>query len=73
MKKPIKVSILWFLAKMMNENWIEASFRCAKRCCDGTFTSSLTRFEYLDAVGLFETSWMIFDHTSSDNGFGYPR
>ena len=57
----------------MNEQWIEASFRSAKRCCDGTFTFPLKRFEYLDAVGLFETSWMIFDHTANaGNDFGYP-
>lgn len=57
----------------MNENWIEASFRCAKRCCDGDFASPLKLFEYLDTMGLFETSWMIFDHAANvGNGFGYP-
>ena len=66
------MNILWFPVKMMNEEWIRASFRSAKRCCDGAFPSPLKRFEYLDAVGLFETSWMIFDHVSASNSFGYP-
>lgn len=57
----------------MNVQWIKASFRVGNHCRNGIFTRPLKRFEYLDAVGLFETSWMIFDHAvNAGNGFGYP-
>jgi len=57
----------------MNERWIKASFRSATHCRAGIFTCPLDLFEYLDMVGLFETGWMIFDHTNAGSDFGYPR
>lgn len=56
----------------MNENWIEASFRSGDHSRDGIVTGPSELIEYLDAAGLFETSWMIFDHTQAGSDFGYP-
>lgn len=56
----------------MNENWIEASFRSGNHCRNSTFTRPLELFEYLDTVGLFETSWMVYSHSSTGLHFGYP-
>lgn len=70
MKNPNKVSILWFLVKMMNENWIQASRNIAHR---PRSERALQRFEYLDIMGLFETGWMVFDHKWGGHEFGYPR
>ncbi|KKM69952.1 hypothetical protein LCGC14_1445780 [marine sediment metagenome] len=33
----------------------------------------LNRFEYLDAIGLFETNWMIYEYEEHGrNRYGYP-
>lgn len=55
----------------MNKRWIQDSQIVAAR-----FQSSneyLERFEYLDIMGLFETGWMVYNHTIGSNTFGYPR
>lgn len=66
------VSILWFPAKMMNENWIQASHNVA--CRPRRRQPAPLLFEYLDIMGLFETGWMIFDHNwLGGDQFGYPR
>ena len=57
----------------MNENWIRASFRVGNHYRNGTYTRPLELFEYLDAMGLFETGWMVYHHTSNGNNFGYPK
>ena len=57
----------------MNENWIKASFHVGNRCRNGVFARPLELFEYLDVMGLFETSWMVFDHEWGGSKFGYPR
>ena len=54
---------------MMNKTWIIASFHSADH---SRVTPPLELIEYLDAVGLFETSWMIFDHSKAGSDFGYP-
>ncbi len=33
----------------------------------------LERFEYLDVMGLFETGWIVYNHTRSGHDFGYPK
>lgn len=58
----------------MNKRWIEASHESAE-CCREEFldnhTVELPRFEYLDTIGLFETSWMIYEY-HKDTRYGYP-
>jgi len=58
----------------MNERWIEHSHDDAliQRRDDPLFSADeLSRYEYLDMLGLFESSWMIFDH-DNNSGYGYP-
>lgn len=73
MKNMNRVNILWFLVKMMNKQWIEASYIIGDihRIEHGI----ITKVSYLDILGLFESSWMIFEYTNRDHEieFGYPR
>lgn len=59
----------------MNELWIEHSYRVAKthREDNWSFEDELERYEYLDTMGLFETSWMTFEHKPDNDDYGYPR
>ena len=56
----------------MNKNWIAASFSVGNHCRNGIFTRPLELFEYLDVMGLFETSWMVYPHSNTGHRFGYP-
>ena len=55
----------------MNEIWIEAS-RVSVDHYDINDNPNLKHVRELDIVGLFETSWMIFNHPA-DKVYGYPR
>lgn len=69
------MNTLWFLVKIVNETWMIASHHIAKRYGE-TFLFNdrpLERFEYLDVMGLFETGWIVYNHTRSGHDFGYPR
>ncbi|KKK55386.1 hypothetical protein LCGC14_3075070 [marine sediment metagenome] len=61
----------------MNKLWIEHSHNSAECCRDEFFDDGvvdLRRFEYLDTMGLFETSWMIYeDHEDQRSEYGYPN
>jgi len=60
----------------MNEKWIEHSHDSAECCRDDFLDNGFTdlnRFEYLDTMGLFETSWMIYRYHSNIRGYGYPN
>jgi len=60
----------------MNEQWIKASHDNAK-CCREDFLgdgfTDLQGFEYLDTIGLFETSWMIYKYHRERREYGYPN
>jgi len=60
----------------MNKLWIEHSHYGAE-CCRDDFLDDgfvdLQRFEYLDTIGLFETSWMIYDYHKERDEYGYPN
>ena len=62
----------------MNKIWIEHSHSNAECCREDLLdinVSSLARFEYLDTMGLFETSWMIYkyhNNKNTDHDYGYP-
>ena len=66
------MSILWFLVKIVNKTWMDASHHTANRCRCRDSYESLVRFEYLDIMGLFETGWIVYPHTTSGRDFGYP-
>ncbi len=74
MKNLNKANISWFLAKMMNEAWITASYVVSAQCREtpSIGACSLEVFEYLDIMGLFETGWMVFDHKWGGHDYGYP-
>ncbi|KKM70270.1 hypothetical protein LCGC14_1442420 [marine sediment metagenome] len=59
----------------MNKQWMIASNNVAAQMRD--WDGSLARFQYLDLIGLYETSWIVYPHTSdpirSHREFGYPR
>ena len=60
----------------MNERWIEDSHDNAKCCREVVLNCGsvgLEKFECLDIVGLFETSWMIYQCHEGENKYGYPR
>ncbi len=57
----------------MNKIWVDASHNgiLYAKTDDG---SNLKLVRELDAVGLFETSWMTFKHYDSRNKkYGYPK
>ena len=54
----------------MNKKWIRHSHVSAEHYSKND-KPNLKQVRELDMVGLFETSWMIFDHQSSM--YGYPR
>jgi len=54
----------------MNNKWIEHSHLSIDHY--STFDKpNIKQVRELDIVGLFETSWMVFEHP--DNGYGYPK
>ncbi|KKL14452.1 hypothetical protein LCGC14_2515490 [marine sediment metagenome] len=60
---------------MMNKLWIEHSYVNAECCRDEFFdkdADDLEWFEYLDTIGLFETSWLIYEYHNERIGYGYP-
>ena len=59
----------------MNKLWIEHSYDVAKlyREDNWIYNSELEGYEYLDTMGLFETSWMTFEHGPDNDDYGYPR
>jgi len=61
----------------MNKLWIEHGYNTVSRCRKelSNQTIVLRGFEYLDVIGLFETSWMIYPHHNNfnPNNYGYPR
>ena len=64
----------------MNKEWIEASHYHAHRYRRNFLhygeEHSLPIYEYLDAIGLFETGWMIYDFDKYENEsskYEYPR
>ncbi len=63
----------------MNKQWIEASHYHARLYREPAPFSGDKRyyiFEYLDVMGLFETSWMVYDFDKYErerSKFGYPR
>ena len=58
----------------MNKSWIKASHSVAKRCRQNSWIADgLDRYEYLDTMGLFETSWITFEHKPNNDDYGYPR
>ncbi len=59
----------------MNEEWIEASHFHARLYRRSSGNERHYMYEYLDAMGLFETGWMIYDfdkHIRERSKFGYP-
>lgn len=55
----------------MNKLWIEHSHDDSTLHREEYNIKRLSRFEYLDMVGLLETSWMIYEHTGRRK-YGYP-
>ena len=59
----------------MNEVWIKDSYQSAELFRRGGCSSDdelwVTRI--LDATGMFETSWLLFDHHSKKTNYGYPK
>lgn len=59
----------------MNKLWIEHSHDSAECWRDdflGGDPDDLEWFEYLDTIGLFETSWMIYGYHKERPEYGYP-
>ena len=60
----------------MNKSWIEASHYEANRCRQSSWIADgLDKYEYLDAMGLFETGWMTYNFDTYDeekDKYGYP-
>ncbi|KKL14453.1 hypothetical protein LCGC14_2515500 [marine sediment metagenome] len=58
----------------MNKLWIEHSYDVAKRYREDSriYDSELEGYKYLDTIGLFETSWMTFEHGPDNDDYGYP-
>lgn len=60
----------------MNKIWIEHSHNSAEYCRDDFLDEEdddLEWFEYLDIIGLFETSWLIYGHHKERPEYGYPN
>ena len=53
----------------MNTKWIDASHDSMLHM-NARDNSNLKMVRVLDSVGMFETSWMIFNHVT--NRYGYP-
>ncbi len=59
----------------MNEKWIEHSHDDGVCYREELLLGpcELNRFEYLDAIGLFETNWMVYEYEGyGRNRYGYP-
>lgn len=56
----------------MNKQWIIASNNVAAQMRN--WDGSLAKFQYLDLIGLYETGWIVYTHSSIDANpdFGYP-
>lgn len=59
----------------MNKLWIEDSHDSADCCREDFIDRGISNFdqgEYLDTMGFFETSWMIYEY-HDDREYGYPN
>lgn len=56
----------------MNNKWVDASHESAENYKSNLsgVDENMYLIRVLDVAGMFETSWLVFDHT--DNRFGYP-
>jgi len=60
----------------MNNLWMTDSYRSAAIFRHNQHDSEdLRAIRILDAVGMFETGWMVFDHAygRNKNRYGYPN
>jgi len=60
----------------MNKLWIEDSHFSAVSYREELLDNHnvhLERYEYLDTIGLFETSWMVYDYHKTRREYGYPN
>lgn len=62
----------------MNEVWIKDSHKSAKffknKCFDSSENDRMRVTRILDTAGMFETSWLLFDHARSTKyEYGYPK
>ena len=60
----------------MNNLWIGHSHESAEYVRDDFLDNSvddLKWFEYLDVIGCFETSWMIYEFHPNKIEYGYPN
>lgn len=59
----------------VNKLWIEHSHDVAKNYREDSwmYSDKGERYEYLDTMGLFETSWITFEHEPDNDNYGYPR
>jgi len=57
----------------MNKLWISDSHKSAKLLKHEQLDDEkLQLVRMLDATGMFETSWIVFDHSLSSSRYGYP-
>jgi len=61
----------------MNKKWIKDSHKSANYFRGGRrghhdSDEKLRLIRILDVIGMFETSWLVFDHTNKSR-YGYPR
>jgi len=59
----------------MNDVWISDSHKSAHFFRSGQrgFNEKLQVIRVLDAIGMFETSWMIFNHSYNTERYGYSK
>lgn len=62
----------------MNEVWIRDSHKSAKffknKRLDSDENEKMRLVRILDIAGMFETSWLLFDHARSTKyEYGYPK
>jgi len=57
----------------MNKLWIKDSYKSANLFRSGQCGSDdeMRLVRILDMAGMFETSWLVFDHTNKSR-YGYP-
>jgi len=58
----------------MNKAWIRDSYKSAELFRRGHHErdKKLQLVRILDMAGMFETSWIVFDHSLSSSRYGYP-
>jgi len=58
----------------MNKLWIKDSHKSADYIRSGRRErdARLQLIRVLDAIGMFETSWLLFDHSYNTERYGYP-